>query len=191
MMKSEIQKRQKTVGYSPSNQRGAVLIVGLIMVLLITIIGLAAVRGSNMQEMMAGNMRDMNASFQNAEAGLRVGETNVDAAAAVAAFNGEGKWLDLQLPSAAWPPVQEWDKTNWNAAGRSIEVDLAGLDTKPRYVLEELVLPVGDVAKSEGSSLGLSASAPPEPKFYRVTSRGTGSTDAAETIVQSTYKILP
>src|SRR5690606_41431153 len=83
---------------SLSSQNGAVLIVGLIMVLLITIIGLAAVRGSNMQEMMAGNMRDMNISFQNAEAGLRIGESQVNAVALTSTFAGSGRGRELRLP---------------------------------------------------------------------------------------------
>lgn len=174
---------------SLSSQNGAVLIVGLIMVLLITIIGLAAVRGSNMQEMMAGNMRDMNVSFQNAESGLRIGESQVNTAALTSAFNGSGEWMDLQLPGADNAPVQEWKTADWTAGDNSIQTNISGLASQPRYVIEKIVSPIGKVAASEGSSIEV-GSIVPEPEFFRITSYGTGATATAETVVQSTYKTL-
>lgn len=60
--------------YSPRQQRGAILIVALIMLLLLTIIGLSSMRGTSLQENMAGNMRDGNLALQASEAALRKGE---------------------------------------------------------------------------------------------------------------------
>lgn len=59
---------------APESQRGAVLIVALIMLLLLTMIGMASMRGTSLQENMAGNLRESNLSFQAAEAALREGE---------------------------------------------------------------------------------------------------------------------
>ncbi|WP_312960346.1 pilus assembly PilX family protein [Stutzerimonas nitrititolerans] len=61
------------------HQRGAVLIVALIMLLLLTIIGLSSMRGTSLQENMAGNMRDSNLALQASEAALRKGEEEVTA----------------------------------------------------------------------------------------------------------------
>lgn len=61
-----------------NSQRGATLIIALIMLLLLTIIGLSSMRGTSLQESMAGNMRDSNLALQAAEAGLRKGEDLVD-----------------------------------------------------------------------------------------------------------------
>ena len=58
-------------------QRGALLIVALVMVLLIAIVGMAAIRGTGLQEAMSGNMRDRNIAFQAAESALRSGEVLV------------------------------------------------------------------------------------------------------------------
>ena len=58
-------------------QRGAVLIVALIMLLLLTIIGLSSMRDTSLQENMAGNMRDSNLALQASEAALRQGEEEV------------------------------------------------------------------------------------------------------------------
>jgi len=60
-------------------QQGAVLIVALIMLLLLTIIGLSSMRGTSLQESMAGNMRDANLALQASEAALRKGEETVTA----------------------------------------------------------------------------------------------------------------
>lgn len=57
-----------------SRQDGAVLFIALIMLLVLTIIGLTSIRGTSLQEGMAGNLREINLSFQAAEAGLRAGE---------------------------------------------------------------------------------------------------------------------
>lgn len=59
------------------NQNGAVLLVALVMLLILTIIGLASMRGTTLQEKMAGNFKDREISFQAAEASLRKGEQRV------------------------------------------------------------------------------------------------------------------
>ncbi|XXF08206.1 pilus assembly protein PilX [Pseudomonas sp. D2-3] len=60
-----------------NSQQGAILIVALIMLLLVTIIGLASIRGTSLQERMAGNLRDQELALQAAEAALRKGEAAV------------------------------------------------------------------------------------------------------------------
>ena len=67
----------KQGSFSHSRQRGAVLLVALIMLLLLTILGAAAMRDTNLQERMAGNMRDHDLAFQAAEAALRFAEQEV------------------------------------------------------------------------------------------------------------------
>lgn len=59
---------------SMNKQSGMALFVSLIFLLLLTIIGVAAMQGAGMQEKMAGNTRLKNQSFQLAEAALREGE---------------------------------------------------------------------------------------------------------------------
>lgn len=62
-----------------NTQQGAILIVALVMLLLVTIIGLASMRGTSLQERMAGNLRDQELALQAAEAALRKGEATVTA----------------------------------------------------------------------------------------------------------------
>ncbi|GAA0693020.1 pilus assembly protein [Marinobacterium maritimum] len=57
-----------------SQQRGATLVVAMIMLVLISIIGFSAMQTTTMQERMVGNLKDREISFQAAEAALRAKE---------------------------------------------------------------------------------------------------------------------
>lgn len=54
-----------------SSQRGVALVVAMILLILITLVGLAAVRGTIMQQRMAANLYDREVAFQSAEAAIR------------------------------------------------------------------------------------------------------------------------
>lgn len=53
-------------------QRGVALVVALLLLVVITLVGLAAVRGTIMQQRMAANHFDRQVAFQSAEAAMRV-----------------------------------------------------------------------------------------------------------------------
>lgn len=55
-------------------QRGSALIIALVFLLVMTLVGVAAMRDTTQQESMAGNVRERNLAFQAAEAGLRSAE---------------------------------------------------------------------------------------------------------------------
>ena len=55
-------------------QQGAALAVGLLILLVITMVGVSAMRNTTLQEKMTGNLRDENLSFQAAETALNAGE---------------------------------------------------------------------------------------------------------------------
>jgi type IV pilus assembly protein PilX len=59
------------------NQSGAVLIVSLIMLLLLTLIGASSMQTTSLEEKMAGNLRDRNLAFQAAESALRDAEQDI------------------------------------------------------------------------------------------------------------------
>lgn len=68
-MRISLQQRQA--------QRGMVLLVSLVFLLLLTLIGLSSMQSANLQEKMAGSVSLRNQSFQAAEAALRIGESAV------------------------------------------------------------------------------------------------------------------
>lgn len=62
---------------SVHRQRGMVLLVSLVFLLLITLIGVSSMENAVLQEKMAGSIKLRNQSFQAAEAALRIGESAV------------------------------------------------------------------------------------------------------------------
>jgi len=65
--------------HRPRRQQGAALFVGLILLILLALIGLAAMQSTLLQERMAGNFRLVNLAFQNAEENVRVAEGRIQA----------------------------------------------------------------------------------------------------------------
>ena len=56
-------------------QTGAVLVVSLLILLVMTVLGVAAMGTTTLQERMANNNRQQQVAFQAAEAALRAAET--------------------------------------------------------------------------------------------------------------------
>jgi type IV pilus assembly protein PilX len=52
-------------------QRGVALVIALLLLVVITLVGFAAVRGTIVQQKLSSNMYDRQVALQNAEAGLR------------------------------------------------------------------------------------------------------------------------
>ena len=59
------------------SQSGAVLIISLVMLLALTIIGMTSTTVTGLEEKMAANSKDINLSFQAAEAALRAAESSL------------------------------------------------------------------------------------------------------------------
>ena len=153
----------------PSTQRGVVLIVGLIMLLLMTMLGLAAMQSTNQQERMAGNMRDRDLAFQAAEAALREGEglisTGNEATAGNAFFNVPRTYAQLTEDA-------NWDAGNTDSVAhpgfRTAEIPAAN---QPRFKIEQLQ----EVDRS------LDPTSPDIIDYFRVTARAQGG--RADTVV--------
>lgn len=71
-----------------SKQQGISLIVVLIILIVITLLGLASVRGTLLRERMSANMYDRSLAFQSAESALRQAENAVRTAALAGAAIG-------------------------------------------------------------------------------------------------------
>lgn len=74
---------QFNVAKSPARQAGVSLLVVLILLLVMSILGIAVLRSSGMQERMSANMRDRSIAFQAAETALREAQEDVLANAAI------------------------------------------------------------------------------------------------------------
>jgi type IV pilus assembly protein PilX len=176
---------------NPKRQRGIVLLLGLIVLLVMTLIGLSAARSTLLEERMSGSTVDSHVAFQAAEAALRAGELNLQVPV-LAEFNNTGgryKALEYTHPDQV-PRWQQWagpsEATNWN----SNAITYTGMSDAPaplnqasaRYYLEEFPL-----VYSPGESLAADMPVD-ELGFYRITARGVGISGAASVILQTTFK---
>lgn len=163
-------------------QRGAVLFISLIMLLVMTLIGVTGLQTTTMEEKMAGNVRDINLSFQAAEAALREGEAFLQGAT-LPDFDGTttGLYQPATLNSTPlWEQSGIWTASNARTYSGTLYSIPAG--NEPLYIIEELT-PLPDPNGSLASDEPLS-----EDGVYRVTARGLGGSDKSITILQATYK---
>ena len=185
--------KQKTAGKHPSSinailrgnaayQSGAVLIVSLIMLLLLTLIGTTAMQTTSLEEKMAGNMRDKNLAFQAAESALNAAEATLNPVppAVLPPFNNAGTGgfysatpttpiTDASLLDSFWT-----DTTRLKAI--STVTGLGNGIIAPLYIIQDL-----------GCATIPAPSCPSGDQIYRITTRATGGTTNAVVILQSIY----
>ncbi len=166
-------------------QRGAVLIVSLIMLLVMTLLGVTSMKGSAMEEKMTRNLHDRNLAFQAAEAALREAEKYIqDNIIATNTFdtNGSDGLYDRSY-------MRIWEDITWTAAD-SREYSGFGNSYKvaspPRYVIQHLATTVDAADALNQSNYGQGTGAGKIETFL-ITARGTGGSDTAAVILQSTW----
>ncbi len=164
-------------------QRGAVLIVGLIILLLMTMIGVTAMQVTTQQERMAGNLRDRNIAFQAAEMALRTGEEDANTRRA---FDGAGHYsLDGVAAPRAIFDLAQWTDTKSIALDHSVQ----GTVAVPRYMNEHLgpeggfqLVPIETGNKPQHWLKG---------EGIRVSAYSVGGRADTAVILQSTYVRVP
>jgi type IV pilus assembly protein PilX len=165
-------------------QSGAVLVISLIMLLLVTLIGVTGTQVTSMEEKMAGNAKDQNVAFQAAESGLRAGENWAAGQATRPVPNNTGSTQVWTLDSAATAAANNWweerDAAWWSSNAVQFSATLSDVKTNPYYIIEQQYfdkdsLTVGMSTDDSGRVL------------YRVTAKGTGGSDLTRTLLQSTY----
>jgi type IV pilus assembly protein PilX len=180
----------RTTNLDPAAQKGAALIVSLVMLLLITLLGLAGARTVSLEEKMAGNSYDRNLALQAAEAALREGENYAETNKPTPAYTDADNNCPTS-PSAinnctngVCPPpdkdcTSRWNSatfTGWTSASTSLG-SLAG--TAPQYFIEYLGT---NFHCTDGG-----ASDPKNCKRYRITARSNPGTGRASILLQSVY----
>lgn len=178
----------------PSREHGLALFPALVFLVILAMLGLAALGGSALQERMVGNTRDENVAFQAAEAALRDAEADIDvnlnssSAFNAACTNG------LCTPPSTWATPVSTDiakLVDWSNAGNTRQYGantgaaaLPLVAAQPVYVIELL----SKLAASPTGSAGLGIG--PGPKggaVYRITALGTGARPETRVVMQSTY----
>lgn len=173
-------------GEKVNREKGVALVTVLMFLMVMMIIGVAAMQSSTLQQWMSGSSRDQDISFQAAENAARQGEAWIEALVVPPPMqNGNCSAPCLVVWKKDAPEINSGlflDHVWWNA-GTNIRSGAAitGVPTPPKLVVEY----VGFSRDSNGSLLW--ASQPYGGELYRVTARGTGVTDDSRSVVQSTY----
>ena len=92
----------------PDRQRGVVLFVGLVMLLLLTLIGIAAMLVTVLQERMAGNFYVQNLGFEDGEAVLATGRNTVRSNPSNYGFDCRSAGTCLTLGTGDTLPWDAW-----------------------------------------------------------------------------------
>jgi type IV pilus assembly protein PilX len=181
----------KTAYRLRSREQGAILVVSLLLLLIMTVLALTASQTTRLQERMAGNSRDTDLAFQGAEAGLRAAERAVEdqAESAGRAVIPPCANVSTDCTVADRPDVSndflhadaDWWEENAVTYGDPEVQEFADLADDPLY-RTELWAEVPDTLTAGAKPMQQTGTA-----FYSNTSRSLGGTETAEVVVQSVY----
>jgi type IV pilus assembly protein PilX len=160
----------------PHRERGATLVVVLVLLLVMTLLGLASLRNTVLEERMTSNLLDRSIGFQTAESALREAELRLGAGLS---FPGAGCALGLcSLPNGI-------NADRWNDPGFTGWVNAAAVDAAtaaPQYFIE-------DMGTAPGWA-GCDQEIPQNPNCvkprYRVTAR-SAEAGRATVVLQTTF----
>lgn len=168
-----------------SNQAGAsTLVMVLVLLLVVTVIALASLRGTLLEEHMSAGVRDRGLAFQAAEAALREGELLAATKPALPA-SGCAKGL-CAIPDPKAPPVWD-DETVWSDAPETV-VTFGEQTVRPRFIVELLASNVPPRSSCTTKNVIGESGCSGTERRYRITalSRAQGR---AEVMLQSVYAV--
>lgn len=162
------------------HQQGVTLAVTLILLFVITLLSLSSMQVTRLQEKMSSNLQDKELSFQAAESALRAGElwllglsqepTVVASCSSYPCVREVFQNMNFTTQTPAW----------WAANSQAYSTSLTNITSSPRYLIEfmQFVPDSLEIGTSSQKSTGVF--------YYQITARGTGSTDNAVSILQTT-----
>ena len=172
-----------------SRQQGAVLYISLILLIILTIIGIAAARLQSGEAVMARNDNNHQLALQAAEAALRDAEINLaDGNWSIAQFaqNTAGLYV-LQTEVQGGTANSIADTINWNApAGAAMAYTGPALTNAPSSGIATLVVieDLPPVARA-GDPLCTPSSQTQSCAVYRVTAHAVGADASASATLQA------
>ena len=181
-------------------QQGVSLLVVLILLLVMSVLGIAVLRSSAMQERMSANMRDRNDALQAAETGLIKAQNDVIRGTFNAMWDGSKTFTEIRTAASktcaahGYCDLSNPDRTLWEATPSApLAWAYVSGATGPSYgyTVEYLGKAKGESAEVQG--VCNTTSAPRylcERPMFRVTSYGRGQ-GVAQAILQSNILSQP
>ena len=179
-------------------QRGATLLVALVMLIVMTLLGLASIRSTSMQEKMGANLYDRSLAFQAVESALREAESGITISTLLAMGTQTGlycpatysgsrctvhdstatfveRWDDS---ATVWAPASTW----WGTVDADMKARLGGNNARPEYIIEYM----GDF--EDGTGCGRRGSTSCKGPRYRITARMPATEGKPAVALQTTYR---
>ncbi len=195
------------------HQQGAVLVLALMFLIILTLFGLAAMTGTTLEEKMAGNSRDYSTALQAAEAAMRDAEadlkgTGVTVGRAVTASSFPIALIGSATPSGcastggtatglciiANETTQLYNTSSvaWTTGSTSSArygqftgaIGLTGVSNQPRYVMELMQFADG---RNKDRVTGASGST--DYYYIRITARAWGANNQTQVTLQEVFII--
>lgn len=168
---------------SRDRQRGAVLAVSLILLMVVTLIAVSSMQGTMLEEKMAGNTLDRNLAFQSAESAVREAEITIEGVASLGNLDGTAGLFGLTdaEPEATYA-------VTWTDANNHVVTDASyGAYQAPQYFVKHFTTVTGTEGALNMSGYGDNKGSG-DVSVFKITARGTGgSTDSAEVILRTHY----
>ncbi|MBD3671014.1 MAG: hypothetical protein HUJ29_09600 [Gammaproteobacteria bacterium] len=166
----------------PAQQQGAVLIISLIVMVLLTSMGVAVMQGSVIEQKIANNQRDMNTAMAAAELAMQAAEE------AILDRQNPMLWSDFEADNGnpglyAETPLgadEPWEQlSTWSGNG-SVVVNVSNTiyAQPPRYIIER----IGEF------EVGPSMTDKQTIRMVRVTAIGYGTSSKSRVMLQANYR---
>jgi type IV pilus assembly protein PilX len=167
----------------PRHQRGVVLVVSLVMLLVVTLLAVSSMQGTVLEEKMAGNSKDRNLAFQTTESAVREAEMYIEGIVSMGSFDGTGGLYGFANAVPYYASSTTWsDGTQHVVAANNY-----GSYEAPRYFIKHFTTVAGTEGAMNMSGYGDNKGTG-DVTIFKITSRGTGGhADSAEVILRSHY----
>ena len=164
-------------------QQGAVFVISLVILLVVTLLAVGSMRTTLLEEKMAGNASDRNLAFQAAESAVREAEAFIEGVVSLGDFgNASGLKGRTELEPGFYDPA------TWNDAGlhRVAGTDFGSYE-RPKYYIKHFTTVTGTEGSMNMSGYGDNKGTG-DVTIFRITARSTGaSADSAEVILRTQY----
>lgn len=178
------------------NQKGATLVMGLMLLLVMTLIGVTAMKTTALEEKMASGLRNKVLAEGGTESALREAESYLwnyfatsNGVALVADENATFGVYTWEAPSAlSFRSTKDWtwDGTEHSFDLASTSLGMASLKYRPRYIIEEIVNGTGYAGLAEFGDDGYGASAG-ILRTYRITARSVSGDGKIVEMAESVF----
>lgn len=181
-------------------QTGAVLVMSLLMLFVLTLIGVSSINTTSLQEKMSGNTRNRHIAFQAAESAVRDAERFItdsinnptaqfsDAGTSGLYNLGKGPSGTDAITYSWWKNTDGSDSSKIRKTFTSYASANEDVKSAPQYTIEYVGETEQDEA-SDGNIFGIQEESGAQGSIhaFRITVRGTGLTDNSVVVIQSHF----